>query len=87
MNDAAIGSSTYVANLPLSWQVAGVGDFAGTGQSGILWRNRIGQMGKSGGGFFSTISAHGSRFSHSVLILGSALGRESQARAWEIEST
>ncbi|QGM98016.1 virginiamycin B lyase family protein [Methylocystis parvus] len=39
MNGASITSSTFVANLPRSWDVAGVGDFDADGKADILWRN------------------------------------------------
>ncbi|WP_424363019.1 FG-GAP-like repeat-containing protein [Methylocystis parvus] len=42
MNGAAITSSTFVANLPTSWTVAGTGDFNFDGKSDILWRNTTG---------------------------------------------
>lgn len=42
MNGAAITSSTFVANLPSSWTVAGTGDFNFDGRSDILWRNTTG---------------------------------------------
>ncbi|WP_016920857.1 hypothetical protein, partial [Methylocystis parvus] len=39
MKAGTISSSTFVANLPLTWTVAGTGDFNFDGKSDILWRD------------------------------------------------
>jgi hypothetical protein len=36
---ASMVSTTYIANLPMSWRVAGVGDFNADAKTDILWRN------------------------------------------------
>jgi hypothetical protein len=54
--DNAGNSSTFV---PLSWQVASIGDFNGDGRDDILWRNDDGRitnwLGLANGGYFDNV--------------------------------
>ena len=45
MDGPGVKSHTQVVVIPLSWSIAGVGDFNGDGRADILWREKGGDVG------------------------------------------